>query len=293
MTTNGHVLTPADITQLRCPDCLGRLVAAAERSSDGPGPLVCSDCGTRWPKQRGFARLFREARVLGNDRLLRGGYDIGAPLHDAAVRYLLPLLGGGHEDVGREVYIDRMRLEELQQPEEGPARILEVGVGAGANLPRLLRRIPAGREVELWGMDLSTGMLGQCRRQIARRKITSPDGSHVRLLLADAHALPFADHSFDRVFHIGGIGGFRHPAGALAEMARVAKPGSPIVVVDEGLEPGRRYSLRQRLAFRLITFYEARPGSPAELIPSHCEVVEDGQTSPFFYCLTYRSRLTC
>ena len=49
----------------------------------------------------------------------------------------------------------------------------------------------------------------------------------VPLYLASAEALPFQDATFDAVLHIGGINFFDDKAQALAEMARVAKPGHP------------------------------------------------------------------
>jgi ubiquinone/menaquinone biosynthesis C-methylase UbiE len=288
------MLSSEDLKLIRCPDCLGRLSGTGAPLDERPrrDSVICRRCGTRWPFRKGFARLYRESRVRGNDRLLRRSYNLTGRLHDPLVRYLLPMLGAGKEDPGREAYVDRIRLEDIEPPAERPLRILEVGVGAGANLPRVLGRFPAGERAELWGLDLSHGMLGECRRKVARKGITSPNGSHVRLFLADAHALPFPDHSFDRVFHVGGIGGFRHPAGALAEMARVARPGTPIVVVDEALDEKRSYNALQRLAFRAITFYEEEPKSPAHLIPEDCEVLEDTQISPFFYCLSFSRSLT-
>jgi ubiquinone/menaquinone biosynthesis C-methylase UbiE len=106
--------------------------------------------------------------------------------------------------------------------------------------------------------------------------------------MADAHALPFPDHSFDRVFEIGGLNGYRDPRLALAEMARVARPGTPIVVVDEQLD-GRARSLRDRLAFRLLTFYTRDAHSPRELLPPGAEGVLDEQITRFYFCLTFRT----
>jgi ubiquinone/menaquinone biosynthesis C-methylase UbiE len=126
-------------------------------------------------------------------------------------------------------------------------------------------------------------MLAQCERRIAT------DGHFgVRLLMADAHRLPFAGATFDRVFHVGGIGGFRDPRQALAEMARVAVPGTPIVVVDEQLEPGVDHSSYHRLMFRLLTFYDSDPHCPAELLPPGARDVVQEAVSRFYYCLTFR-----
>jgi ubiquinone/menaquinone biosynthesis C-methylase UbiE len=113
-----------------------------------------------------------------------------------------------------------------------------------------------------------------------------------RLVMADAHALPFADHFFDRVFHVGALGSYRDPARALAEMARVAVPGSPIVAVDEQLDPARADNLLARAFFRLVTFYEARPHCPVEALPEGATDVLEEQLSRFFYCLRFRMPVT-
>src|SRR5262249_58322890 len=111
-------------------------------------------------------------------------------------------------------------------------------------------------------------------------------GRPMHLLVADAHALPFAGASFDRVFHIGGIGGYGDPRRGLAEMARVARPDTPIVVVDEQLDPGGRRSTFHRLVFRARTFYTAAPGSPVALLPPGASAVVSEQVSRYYYCLT-------
>src|SRR5262249_43335820 len=153
-------------------------------------------------------------------------------------------------DALRDGYMPRLELGALRRGRNGrPPRILEVGVGTGANLPLLERDLPRRLDVELWGCDLSDGMLAQCQRRLATHR-----GRTLRLLVADAHALPFPDRSFDRVFHVGGIAGYHDPKRALAEMARVAVPGTPIVVVDEQLDPGQRHGLYYRLMFRALTF---------------------------------------
>jgi SAM-dependent methyltransferase len=45
--------------------------------------------------------------------------------------------------------------------------------------------------------------------------------------------LPFRDREFDAVLSNGGFNHFNCPEAALREMARVAKPGAPVVIADE------------------------------------------------------------
>ncbi|MBM4397387.1 MAG: class I SAM-dependent methyltransferase [Deltaproteobacteria bacterium] len=281
-------MRPSDVPVLCCPDCRAALVWSGREVAGrmDAGLLSCAGCRTSWIVSEGLPRLFREERVTGTDWLMRLIYDVGARLHDPAVHYLLPLVEGeGSEATLRDAYMRRLDLASLKPRRAGPVRILEVGVGGGANLPLIRRDLPPGLDVEVWGADLSAGMLSECARRVRDPRLGLGE---VRLLMADAHALPFPDASFDRVFHVGGIGGFRDPGRALAEMARVAVPGSPIVVVDEQLDPKLRRSPVRRALFGLMTFYERDPHSPREKLPQGAGGIIDEQISPFCYCLTYK-----
>lgn len=274
-----------DIDLIRCPDCGGGLKFAGRTALGRPdrGTVRCDGCPGAWPVEDGLPRLYREERVTGNDRLLRTVYNAFARLHDPAVRHVLPLLEWGSEASLRDGYMRRLGLGRLRtRPDGRPLRILEVGIGGGANLPLIRRDLPAGLPVEVWGVDLSLGMLAECRKRIPRAGL-----GDVRLLVADAHALPFADAVFDRVFHVGGIGGFRDPSKALAEMARVALPGTPIVVVDEQLDAARRNSAYHKVMFRLLTLYDPQPHCPRECLPPGAVGVTEEQVSRFYYCLTF------
>jgi ubiquinone/menaquinone biosynthesis C-methylase UbiE len=223
--------------------------------------------------------MYEDAEVRGTDRLMRVIYDRLAALHDPAVAVALPLCGSGFEETMRRRYLERLELEGL----EGPVRILEVGVGTGANVVRIHEAM--GRRwgrVEYWGLDLAEGMLQRCVRRLEKR------GIEASLLLGDAHFLPFEDASFDRVFHIGATNNFSDPDRAMREMARVAKPGTPIVVVDERLDPNRRNTLYHRALYRLVTFYDWEPRDPVTMLPPEAIDVLDEQIARFFYCLTFR-----
>lgn len=281
-------MTVDDTRLLACPACRRRLRFEGRLAAHQllHGTLRCRPCRREWPVTDGVPRLFEEGAVRGLERVMRTVYDTFAPLHDPAAQLLLPLLQWSSESALRDGYMRRLELQALRPRRRGqPLRILEVGVGAGANLPLIERDLPRAMPVEIWGMDLSEGMLRQCRR-----RLDSHEGRRVRLLLADAHALPFPDASFDRVFHVGGIAAFRDPRLALTEMARVARPGTPIVVVDEQLDSAREHGLYLRLMFRALTFYDGAPRCPRALLPADADAVIEEQISRFYYCLTYRRR---
>jgi len=284
-------LDETNIALMRCTDCGGGLWRPRARA------LQCRACGACWPIADGLPRMFREESIQGSDKLLRMFYDGLPALHDPATTFLLPAL---QTDVGertmRRRYREHLELSTLRPRSDGePIRILEVGVGCGANLPLLAEALPPGLDVEIWGVDISAGMINQCRRRQLRprrlRRKRAPQGDsrpgRVRLVLADAHALPFTDGVFDRVFHVGAAGSWRDPALGLAEMARVARPGTPVVVVDEQLDDQTQNSLYHRLTFKLLTFYDKDPHCPEELLPPGAVDVHSEQISRFYYSLRF------
>lgn len=275
-----------DLPLVACPECRHPLrFRGAERHGVlERGALLCDECRSRWLVADGLAHLYRDEDVQGSDRLMRTVYNYFCHIHNVSVKVLLPVFQQGTEEEFREGYMPRLELGALRPRADGrPLRILEVGIGAGANIPFLRRDAPPGLALEIWGVDLSPGMLGVLRRDLRRQ-----GDREVRLMMADVHALPFPDHAFDRVFHVGGVNGFRDPARALEEMARVAVPGSPIVVVDEQLDESRQPNLYHRAMFNMVTWYDNDPHSPVEAVPPGAASVVEDQLSLFFFALTFK-----
>jgi len=105
----------------------------------------------------------------------------------------------------------------------GPAdTILDVGAGGGVFLDQALRSGCAA-----WGLDHSPDMIDEARRRNARAVATG----RLRLTQGDAGALPFDDGVFSRVFCLHAFFFFPAPARALAEMARVTRPGGTVAVL--------------------------------------------------------------
>jgi phosphatidylethanolamine/phosphatidyl-N-methylethanolamine N-methyltransferase len=101
--------------------------------------------------------------------------------------------------------------------------ILEVGVGTGLVLPYY----PAHARVV--GVDLSEPMLRKAAEKVSERAL-----SQVRLIAAmDASRLGFADARFDAVALPFVITLVPDPERALAECARVLKPGGEIVIASK------------------------------------------------------------
>lgn len=101
----------------------------------------------------------------------------------------------------------------------GP-RILEVGVGTGANFPFY----PQGAKIT--AIDLSDRMLDQAARKAEQ------EGIAVELLQMDAQALQFPDNIFDTVVTTCVFCSVPNPVLGLREIARVLKPTGRAVLLE-------------------------------------------------------------
>ena len=108
----------------------------------------------------------------------------------------------------------------------GP-RVLEAGVGTGLSLGYY----PAHAEVH--GVDLSEDMLRRAHDKVLRRGLT-----HVKSLqVMDVTRLGFPDATFDAVAAQFLITLVPHPEAALAEFARVLRPGGEIILANHFGQP--------------------------------------------------------
>lgn len=96
-------------------------------------------------------------------------------------------------------------------------RLLEVGVGIGADFVRFLR---AGAVAT--GVDLTDRAI-----EITRRRVRD-EGLTAHLQVADAESLPFGDQSFDLVYSWGVLHHTPNTDVAIAECRRVLAPGGEL-----------------------------------------------------------------
>lgn len=108
----------------------------------------------------------------------------------------------------------------------GARRVLELGCGTG----RLLTRVDAPVRV---GIDISRAMLERAPRDLQR-------------IVGDAHALPFAAHSFDVVLAGKGVFRYLDERAAFLECARVLRPGGRLALHQYAARTWSIRDLRRR-----------------------------------------------
>lgn len=118
----------------------------------------------------------------------------------------------------RRFELFRSVIESIDLSSEATA--LDLGCGAGTYVRWL-----AGRGHGAIGVDYSGPTLA--------RAVAADPGGKGRYLAADGYALPFREGVFELVVSIGVLQAVGHPERAIAEMARVLRPGGTVVL--EGL----------------------------------------------------------
>jgi ubiquinone/menaquinone biosynthesis C-methylase UbiE len=103
--------------------------------------------------------------------------------------------------------------------------VLDLGTGPGYMAIQIAKREP---ELRIIGLDLALHMVEQARRRAGHSSLNG----QVLWPQADAHSLPFADHSFDLVFSTFALHHWREPLRILNEIARVLAPDGRYYIAD-------------------------------------------------------------
>ncbi|GAB4532232.1 MAG: bifunctional demethylmenaquinone methyltransferase/2-methoxy-6-polyprenyl-1,4-benzoquinol methylase UbiE [Haliangiales bacterium] len=108
----------------------------------------------------------------------------------------------------------------------GPGgRVLDLATGTADIALTVARKYP---DCQVVGVDPSTRMLDVGRQKVADKGLTE----RVTLEVGDAQALPYGDGEFDGVTIAFGIRNVPDRARALAEMARVTRPGGRVAILE-------------------------------------------------------------
>lgn len=105
----------------------------------------------------------------------------------------------------------------------GP-KVLEIGIGTGKNIS--LHPL----NVQVTGIDISSGMLNKARDYISKHQIRNVDVQE-----ADVQQLPYTDNSFDEVVGTFIFCSVPDPVKGLKEALRVTKPGSHLYLLEHML----------------------------------------------------------
>ena len=136
--------------------------------------------------------------------------------------------------------------------------LLDAGTGTGRMLELLSPHVK--RAV---GVDVSPEMLAIARDRLLRENL-----SHAQVRLADTYRLPFADAAFDAVLFHQVLHYLDDPGAAVAEAARVLRPGGRLVIAD--FAPHQLEFLRDDYAHRRLGFSDREVAgwfAAASLVP--------------------------
>jgi ubiquinone/menaquinone biosynthesis C-methylase UbiE len=131
--------------------------------------------------------------------------------------------------------------------------VLDVPCGGGV----AFRGVPPGSDLRYVAADLSPQMLGRARAEAARRRLD------VAFTRVSAGRLPFPAGTFDLCVTYNGLHCFPAPAAAIAELARVLRPGGTLRGSTVVTGAGTRQDALVALFRRRGDF--ADPGSAADL----------------------------
>jgi len=254
---------PEVVALLRSPFTGNPLHAVSEKGREA----LVSSFGERFPVRNGIPCFLKLDDLTGDNLKYNHLYETIGGFYDDTQRVFFAL-GGFDRDA---FFLGHLRLLEVKPGDS----VLETSVGTGLNF----KYLPRG--IKLSGLDLSPEMLANCHANLRRWELDAD------LYLGNAESLPFADSSFDVVFHVGGINFFNDRAKAIREMIRVARSGSLLLISDETEKHVKKV-------------YEKQPGglfrnrkqpvsAPIDLVPSemqeiHIEELMNGNA----YVLTFR-----
>ena len=210
-----------------------------------PPVLVGVESGQTFPVIDGIPSFLKNTTGSRHNRYYRWFYDRFAFAYDTIVGL------GSHLRVGTETAVRAEAIATL--PVKPGDIVLESTVGTGSNIPIL------PPDITFCGVDISFNMLRRAQRNLPRWE------RQAALFHADAEFLPFDDNAFDLVFQMGGLQFMGDPARALAELFRVAKPGTTITVLDEAASAAR--------TLQRIPDFEARARDKISALASLPEIV--------------------
>jgi ubiquinone/menaquinone biosynthesis C-methylase UbiE len=152
--------------------------------------------------------------------------ELAAMYDDAARAWTTKLSHGGYAQAYVDLFARLPVSERLDYLQDG-GRVLDCGIGSGALSLALTEAV--GTQLRLDGVDIAPRMLREASEALRQAGVQAQMHHH------DARDdLPFADATFDLVMSAHLLEHLADPRAALGEMARVLRPGAPLVAVVTG-----------------------------------------------------------
>lgn len=155
--------------------------------------------------------------------------------------------------------------------------VLEVGFGGGG----LLRSLLLGTRGEVFGADLSEALIARARDRFAR----DVRRGRLHLYQASAESLPLPPATVSKAVSVNSLYFWPDPAAALAELARVVKPGGRIALAFEPASELRKWP-GHRFGFRLFEVAEVKALMEAAGFAHIAEHWGTGRKPERFCCLS-------
>ncbi len=222
---------------------------------------------------------------------MHGDLDIARAFTDADVSGGSEELAAYLDAVAGELAEDKRASIEAMGVQPGDAG-LDVGCGIGDEVRLIAERVgPSGRAV---GVDISEDLLAAARERTS-------GGAAAEFVAADAHSLPFAAGEFAAARVERALQHVADPAGVIAEMARVVRPGGRVVAAEPDwdtlvissadLETTRavldehRAHIRNSTVGRAVAGHFAGAGIAVEAVDAQALVIRDATVAKALFLL--------
>ncbi|WP_137742995.1 class I SAM-dependent methyltransferase [Robertmurraya siralis] len=143
-------------------------------------------------------------------------------------------------------------------------KVLEVGVGAGANFPYYNQA-----NVEITGVDFSSEMIKSAKRAADRFQVKA------EFMTKDLEELSFADNSFDCIVSTLSLCTYTDPIAVLRKFNRWCREGGRVLLMEHGLSSNPLLSLAQKIidpVYKQISGCHCNRNFPELMKKSHLQV---------------------
>jgi ubiquinone/menaquinone biosynthesis C-methylase UbiE len=236
-----------------CPYTLEPLILEARQGVE----ILVRSSGRSYELVRGIPRLLSDADELFSEEQQQENafYEQTYSYYDEVIDWLFRSFKLDEPSV-RARMVDLLNLA----PD---ALVLETGAGTCRDSVHIADRL--GPDGHIFLQDLSPNMLRLGQQRISQWLAHKHNHCAVDFFIGNACRLPFQTASLDAAFHFGGLNVFSDKRQAIAEMARVVKPGGRVVFGDEGLAPWRRDTLYGKILVNSSHLYSFQ--APIDLLP--------------------------